>query len=309
MTKIPDLRETIDPPKEVIQAALSGELVMFVGSGISMLLGLPSWEGLAEAVLEDLRQSGLLDFSEVKQLKTLGPKKQLSIAKLIAQENDHSFNLVEHFPDKPEGNSIYKALNDIGCVCVTTNYDELLTPRFRQTDDGSTTPTSGPRIYEKKDFSSNLLDSPGTVIHLHGAICNPGTMIVTTEDYLKHYEDENVREFLNDLFTRKTVVFMGYGLDEVEILEHILRRGSASLTGHRRRFLLWGCFKSEQLLYEKLYLYYEKSFGVQLLGFLRDYKNFACQEDIVKSWSRILKIRKPPLTADADLIDEIFPDE
>ena len=309
MANIPDLRETIDPPNEVIQAAMSGELVMFVGSGISMLLGLPSWKGLAEEALKDLRQSSLLDFSEVEQLKTLDPKKQLSIAKLIAQENGNSLNLVKHFPDKPEGNSIYKALNDMGCVCVTTNYDELLAPRFRETDDGSTTPTPGPRIYEKSRFFPYHLDNPGTVIHLHGAISNPGTMIVTTEDYLKHYDNENVCEFLNELFSRKTVVFIGYGLDEVEILEHILRRGSASLTGDRRRFLLWGCFKSEQLLYEKLYLYYEKSFGVKLLGYLRDYKNFACQEDIIKSWSQKLKIKKPSLTTDADLIAEVFPSE
>lgn len=309
MANIPDLREIIDPPSVVTRAAMNGELVMFIGSGVSMLLDLPSWKGLAEAVLKDLRQSGLLNFSEIEQLKTLDPKKQLSIAKLISQENEHSLNLVKHFPTREEGNSIYKALNDIGCVCVTTNYDKQLAPRFRETDNDSTKPSSGARIYERNKLFPNLLDKPGTVIHLHGAISNPETMIVSTKDYLEHYDHENVRTFLNDLFTRKTVVFMGYGLDETEILEYILRRGSATGNGDYRRFLIQGFFRSQYPLYKKLHSYYEKSFGVILLGFLRDYKGFECLVEIMEHWERKLKVRKPQLTEDANLIDEVFSDD
>ena len=309
MANIPDLREIIDPPSVVMQAAMNGELVMFVGSGISMLRGLPSWEGLAEAVLEDLRQSDLLNFSEIEQLKTLDPKKQLSIAELIARENDHSLDLTKHFPEEIEGGLIYKALIDIGCVCVTTNYDKLLDPRFREADNRSKKPSLEKRVCERSEFFPSLLDKPETVIHLHGAVSKPETMIFTTKDYLEHYDNENVRTFLNALFTRKTVVFMGYGLDEAEILEHILRRGSASESSGRRRFLIQGFFRSQLPLYEKLHSYYEKSFGVTLLGFLRDHTNYECQVGIVQHWSRKLKVRKPQLTEDANVIDEIFPDE
>jgi hypothetical protein len=48
---------------------------------------LPTWKGLAEAELKDLQSTKLLNFSKIEQLKTLDPKKQLSIAKLIAEEN------------------------------------------------------------------------------------------------------------------------------------------------------------------------------------------------------------------------------
>lgn len=80
MSKVPDLREIPELPDEIIQAGLNGELVLFVGAGVSMLLELPSWGGLAREVLHTLRDKGLLNFSELEQLKTLGPKKQLSIA-------------------------------------------------------------------------------------------------------------------------------------------------------------------------------------------------------------------------------------
>lgn len=57
--------------------------------------------------------------------------------------------------------------NDIGCSCVTTNYDDLLAPRFNKTKDGSTTPSQTTRISEKTDPYASVLNEPGTVVHLH----------------------------------------------------------------------------------------------------------------------------------------------
>lgn len=90
MFRAPDLSDHIAPPPEVMEAGLSGDLVLFVGVGASMLLGLPSWGGLAARALEDLRQAGHLNYSEVEQLRTLDSKKQLSIARLIAEEHSHT---------------------------------------------------------------------------------------------------------------------------------------------------------------------------------------------------------------------------
>ena len=88
-----------------------------------MLLGLPSWAALAQKALDDLRIEKLLDYAEVDQLLTLDPRKQLSIAKLIAAENAYELDLAKHLRSPAEGHSVYKSINDIGCTCVTTNYD------------------------------------------------------------------------------------------------------------------------------------------------------------------------------------------
>ena len=106
MSKAPDLRQIFDPPDEIIQAGLNGDLVFFVGAGASMLLDLPSWAGLATLVLDDLRVKGLLNYSEVEQLNSLDPKKQLSIAYSIAEDDDYSLNLAKHLTGKSEGDSI-----------------------------------------------------------------------------------------------------------------------------------------------------------------------------------------------------------
>ncbi|MHB1291501.1 MAG: SIR2 family protein, partial [Sulfuricella sp.] len=170
MSKAPELTETFLPPDEIVQAGLNGDLILFVGAGASMLLGLPSWSGLASKVLEDLRQAGHLNYSELEQLQTLDAKKQLSIAQLIAKDKKYDLKMQRFLSGISEGDSIYKALNDIGCSCVTTNYDELLSPRYTETKDGSSTPVPVNRVSEPDKFFAHLLNEPGTVVHLHGSI-------------------------------------------------------------------------------------------------------------------------------------------
>ena len=310
MSKVQDLREIFDPPDEIIQAGLNGELILFVGSGVSMLLGLPSWDELSNKVLDELREKKFLNYSEIEMIKSLNPKKKLSIADLIAHENRVELDFKKHLTGKIEGDSIYKAINDIGCPCVTTNYDELLAPRFIETKDGSTTAAPIVRITERDKLFAKLLNEPGTVVHLHGAISKPETMILTTKQYLEHYDHENVQKFLSELFKKKTILFLGYGLEEAEILEYILRKGSAKKeTKDRRRFMLQAFFCSQKPLYNNLHMYYEKSFGVYLLGVLKDYENYKCLEKIVESWANQIEIRKPALTNDVDFMDEVLRDD
>lgn len=306
MSRPPDLREVPELPEEIRQTALDGDLVFFVGAGVSILVGLPSWDGLAFKALEELRQKGCLNYSELEQLKSLEPKKQLSIAELIAKENSISLELPKHLDIGESDKGIYDYLNKIGCACVTTNYDELLKPQFNQTKDGSTTAAPVTRINQKNDFHAGHLNVPGTVVHLHGSVSTPETMVVTTKKYLEHYDDPTVQHFLGELFEKKTILFIGYGLEESEILEHILRRGGVQDTENRRRFALMPFFLSQTPIYKMLYEYYKKSFGVHLIGFIRDHKNYKQLADIVKAWSEQIEVKPPALVKDLEFMDEVL---
>jgi len=244
--------------------------------------------------------------SELEQLKSLDPKKQLSIAELIAEENGFTLELARHLTAGEGDKGIYKFLNKIGCACVTTNYDELLSPHFYQTSDGSTTATPVTRVTQKNDFHAGHLNIPGTVVHLHGSVSQPDAMVVTTKHYLAHYDDETVQHFLNELFEKKTVLFIGYGLEEAEILEHILRRGGVKNTKEKKRFALQAFFLSQAPLYRKLHDYYQKSFGVHLIGFVRDHKDFSQLEIIAKTWAEQIEVRPPALAEDLEYMDEVL---
>jgi hypothetical protein len=305
MSRADDLRPDPELPEEVKNAALDGKLVLFIGAGASMLLGLPSWGGLAFQALTSLNEKGFINFAELNQLQQLDPKKQLSIAKVIAEEKEFDLNLVQYLSSNGKS-KIYDFLNSIGAVCVTTNYDHELSPATLLGADSSRPLNSLKRVSGADQFSTALLRDPGTVIHLHGDMNNPSEMIVTTKDYLEHYDDKNVQYFLGELFEQYTVLFIGYGLEEAEILEHVLRRGSVRDEGAtKKRFSIQGFFNSDQPLYDRLKQYYQKSFGVELIGYTRDFKDFIQLEKIIKDWSEELDVKPPALIDAHDEIDAI----
>lgn len=293
-------------PSEITEAAKDGRLVLFVGAGASMMLGMPSWGELAYKALNSLVEAASIDFSEFEQLKKSDPKKQLSIADFIAREKGGSLNLIQHLKVTRES-SIYHNINSIKATCVTTNYDHQLKPFPLKKPAKNATAQSTIRKSGVDNLQAADLKTPGTVIHLHGDMDNPDTMIVTTRDYLAHYDKNKVQHFLAELFKDYVVVFIGYGLEEAEILEHIFRRsGVKEPSEERQRFLLQPFFTSEQSLYDRLKVYYQKSFDVHLIGYSRDQKNYHQLENVIELWSLKLNVRPPTLVDDLDMIDRIL---
>lgn len=286
-------------PQEIIDAA-DGKLVLFVGAGISRICGLPNWAGLADKMFEWLLAQDAIDFGEIEQLKYLDPRTKLSIAHIICKRKKLDFNL-EQFLRHGKAAPIYDFINSLGCPCVTTNYDNLLQPVARASS--ATTSSAGPaastrRVYDPAKIHSGLLNDEATVIHLHGAIDRLDSPVATTGQYLELYDRKNIQVFLKTLFEQKTVLFLGYGLAENEILEHILRRARVQKENIRRRFVLQGYFEREDGLYRHMHAYYQESFGVHVSGFIRDKKDFAQQEEILKAWSTKIDY-KPATLADA----------
>jgi len=307
---IPALYEVPDLPDEIVEAAKDGNLILFVGAGLSVQMKLPSWSGLAKLALEDLRKEKIIDYSELEQLLALNDsKKQLTIAQIIADENSFDLDLAKHLNSDADDEGIYRYVNDIGCSCVTTNYDNLLRPRYIDPNKpkGQTTPSTPDPVYRIDENLMSALNEPGTVIHIHGSIKEPSSMVVTTSDYLLHYDSDDLQYFLGELFNKKTVLFIGYSLEESEVLEHILRRGGArGVEAECRRFVLQGYFKSTTPLYHSLYKYYKHSFGVQLIGFDRDRHNYDQLEDILKRWSELIEVRPQALVDRIKHIDEVL---
>lgn len=289
-------------PPEIENAAQSGELVVFVGAGISRLIKCPSWDGFADRVLEQLVPKGI-DYHELSQINGIrDPKKRLSIAKIVAEKKKLKIDYQSIFKVPLQPDNVYTYLNSFNSSFVTTNYEKYLRP-----DSRSGHPEEEWRFYRREQLLRVNLDKNGNVVHLHGCLDDPDQMVITTKDYLEHYSSEEVQTFLRYLFEEKTVLFLGYGLEEIEVLEYILRRGqvtSRTGDGPFRRFILQGFFNAEMALFELLREYYRDSFGTRLIGFPKDYKNYHQQAEILVSWSSKLKFGGVTLVDEAAAMED-----
>lgn len=210
-------------PAEIENAAQSGELVVFVGAGISRLIKCPTWDGFADKVLEQLVPDGI-DYHELSQINGIrDPKKRLSIAKIIAEKRKLKIDYESIFRVTLGADNVYSYLNSFNSSFVTTNYEKYLRPDSRSAD-----PEDEWRFYRRDQLLRLNLDKNGNVVHLHGCLDAPDNMVITTKDYLEHYSSGEVQAFLKYLFEKKTVLFLGYGLEEIEVLEYILHRGKVA---------------------------------------------------------------------------------
>ena len=290
-----------DVPSEVENAAQSGELVVFVGAGISRLINCPSWDVFADRVLQQLVPAGI-DYHDLAQIRTIAdPKKRLSIAKIVAQKKKMTIDYVSIFRVALEADNVYTYLNSFNSSFVTTNYEKYLSPESRKAD-----PEQEWRFYRREQLLRVNLDRNGNVVHIHGCVDEPDSMVITTRDYLDHYKSKEVQDFLRYLFEKKTILFLGYGLDEIDVLEYILRGGGAGMRREQRtrRYMLQGFFNAEMGLYDLLHDYYLESFATELIGFPKDYKSYGHQVEVLAAWAKKLRFARMALADEVTAMEE-----
>jgi hypothetical protein len=237
-------------PDSLMAACKRGELIVFVGAGVSRLLGAPSWAGLADKALDELHRNGGLSFSEKTQLTSLDARKKLSIAEIIAGRTGFNLDYERLLNVKAESQStICSDIVSIGAPIVTTNYDDWLDIELSKKiqknsdlDDSHTRPmdTRPPIFCDRIDLTIDKLFNSDTIIHLHGGMKNRKSMIVTSAEYFEHYSSDMVKEFLKTLFGRFVVLFIGYGLEEAEILEFIFSKAKQDKT--QAGYWLYPCY-------------------------------------------------------------------
>jgi hypothetical protein len=305
---------TLYPLPQVIKdAAKHGELVVFVGAGASKLCGSPDWGGFANQVVDVLKQEGCLSFLEAEQLGAMGDKRRtLSIALAIADENKlpieaHFDSILHPGPAKPEGRALYEMLTALRPVFVTTNYDKWLDEEGPETAtdalppegaDETGRPSPRPKYYRREHLTSDKLAERGAVIHLHGSYSERKSMVVSLKDYIGHYADARVQTFLADMFRNYTVLFVGYGLAELEILDHIIRSNEAVLDGSKReprQFLLYAHRSSEQAQTTFIRRFFNEQCGVEVIPYCIDAKGYGELGNVFRTWAPELDVRDPTL--------------
>ena len=283
-----------DIPEELYLAAGSKELVPFIGAGVSRLTGYPDWKDFADRTLLYFVENGKLTHAQYDQISSLSPRVKLSVA--VDLEERHNlpvdFEKILQPPNSKQGKNVYKhvlKLFQFSKTFVTTNYDKELdafstasnlAPDGKGISKGETIlPPSC--IYKPNEITVDCLYKENSVIHIHGSVRDRKSMVLTTVDYLTRYSghqydgyENPYLTFLQELFNQRTVLFVGYGLEELEILEHIIQKGIAKQQDGgqkkaRTHYVLQGFFSHQFEMARSLQGYFQ-SFGISLLTFSLD---------------------------------------
>jgi SIR2-like protein len=331
---MPDQLLPIPPvPDGLREAAQRGILIPFIGAGVSRLAGCPSWIEFADAALKWLIYDGKFTYSQLDQIRHLHPRVKLSLARTFAAERGTTidFRALLHPKARQEderGCRLYKSLFALGKTFVTTNYDEWLDERIPEPTPAATpaiqtedTPPVNPIrvVYKVDELLPALLSEPNTVIHLHGSLRDPKGMILTTSDYVRHYANDRfsadaqrenrVLTFLDYLFKEKTVLFIGYGLEELEILEYVILkagRSNRAVGRESRHYILQGFFSHEETLLRSLKSYYLSECDIQLIPFLRDDKDWDQLLDVLEEFTRRIPASDPLILQKAQEMEDLL---
>ena len=293
-------------------------MIPFVGAGASRLAGCPDWNEFANATLQVFVERGQFNYAQLEQVKHLAPRIRLSIARSLQVTTGIPIDFRDLLHREPptnhtNGRRLYAHLSKIGRTFVTTNYDEWLDEELPDVEADFVGPSQAlaesiprPRtvFYKPPDLTVANLNRDDAVIHLHGSVKYPQGMILTTPDYVRHYANDRrttgrdtanyVLAFLEHLFRYKTVLFVGYGLEELEILEYIIvkARPTSDDLVQPRHFLLQGFFSHERELMVSTRTYY-RGCGIELLPFLRDQRDWEQLICVLESFARAVPASSP----------------
>ena len=319
------IEEEPSVPKEIFEAASSGKLILFIGAGVSRIIGCPSWKNFALQQLKDLREKKAINYHEYSNLKSLDARKLLSICRSIYKKNSIEPSSMKSLLKGDEKLikkfTINEDLYDFNVIYITTNYDnylDLVTQRPIHKDEVEINSkdesqihideekTKGKIIYQNKDMLiSNLIN--GNVIHFHGSVNDEKNVVMTIVDYMKHYKHGlKPAVFLQEVFEKYIVLFVGYGLEEYEIIEFLISKSSTE-KGEIRHFMLYPMFeKNNNLL--KFYQEYYGDLGIQLIPYSIDKNGYEQLAIVINKWAKqIGPISQPQgFLEEIRLIDEVI---
>ena len=193
-------------PKDLFEALVNHELVIFAGAGVSTENKNLFPSTLYEVILGELGYSYEkgISFSEVmsEYCRKTGGRREL--IGQITKRIDYLHSFPELYRSAVR---FHRQLALIPCIneIVTTNWDDFFEVECHAT----------PFVYEQ-DMA--LWDRPSRkVLKLHGSINNLGSIVVTSEDYEKRYQSLDtglVGSQLKLLIANRRLAFVGYSFGD-----------------------------------------------------------------------------------------------
>lgn len=203
--------------------AAQGQLVPFLGSGVSATAGAPTWPQLIHQLADRLD----LDDQQRAQLSELDVLDQAHVVRELSGEQDIDFGTMVAEQVMVERYGLAPALLASLPVnqAVTLNYDRLF--EIASEDVGrpvTVLPEASAAAGER------------WLLKLHGTVTDPGSIVLTRDDYLGYGANRGALSAIVKalLFTHR-LLFVGFGLadDHVHAIVHDVRRAMPATANDR----------------------------------------------------------------------------
>ncbi|WP_437907892.1 SIR2 family protein [Sorangium sp. So ce327] len=205
---------------ELREIYVRGDVVLFVGAGMSIAAGLPSRKRLIADLVERARCRGVEE-AALAEISELARKCELvdalSAAKVCLGPAEFGLAIERAF-DEQHIDRLPPLAHAIGALrprlraALTTNLDCLLEQAFLG---------AWPAVARA---TPDLARRRRIIIKVHGTLVERSTWVLTREEYERAmHADERLRQALAALFNATTLVFVGYQLDDDEF-DAILNR-------------------------------------------------------------------------------------
>ncbi|MFY9151507.1 MAG: SIR2 family protein [Prolixibacteraceae bacterium] len=295
-----------------------GDVAFFVGAGASKLLEYPTWNELANKAIEELEKKRYISSyeKEIFQKEIKDPKIKLSLFETRLSSTEafqfYKDNLKKR-SDQSSQKNIYKILvSDVftSCIKLTTNVDSEFVNALIENKSLSQIPERENIIISNNEHLSitpndNRLETELTseaIYYLHGFIEKESDdLIFSTTNYLKHYFQEgtkktSLKKFLEILFGKCTVIFLGSSLEELQILE-VIRS-----TTKPHYALMPTYFENLQFL--ELKAQYLKNLNLTILPYFLDNDGYSRLYSVLDAWKNELQTPSPKGVDYAKLIKD-----
>lgn len=289
-------------PLQIIEAYNQKKLVIFIGAGVSRLVGCKGWDDLARDLIErcyntqsEISES-LINFNIKSKLSNISDhRKIITICKKLLEKVgkvDAFFEVLEKALDvndeSGKSNLIYENLFSLQAKYVTTNADNKFSRLFEEIN-----VIRDPRLINNRELKEREL------LHIHGSFLEPKTLVFDLPSYFEKYSDNMFESTLRKIFSRNTVLFLGYGMTELEILEFLLEKsGEKSI---EPMYLLSGYYSSD-LDYFRLEQTYYDSMNIKVIPYSLDAIGYEQLGFVISEWVQQMRYNSTFLSDSIELI-------
>lgn len=209
-----ELGGLVGAARDLAARASSGQLVPFIGAGVSISAGLPTWKDLLGRLLDE----GDLPVDERAGFWDLGPLDQAHVLRRRFDQLLRPFApAVAALTDAPRYGLAPALLAGLPTKeAVTLNYDTLY--------EKASADAGRPAVVLPKDA---VVHGERWLLKLHGTVDDPDSIVLTREDYLGYRRGrEALSALAKALLLTRHLLFVGFGLsdDHFHELVHEVRK-------------------------------------------------------------------------------------